>query len=117
MEEKTARLIAIDESKMFAQPQYSITYCLSVNPNDDAESENTEKTIILPPGIPSRGNVVNAIVVEEYPSDRMQAVQNNYLLDPTDEDAKAEMDLMQQCRKDAKIIADEVLERINEERE
>lgn len=39
----------------------------------------------------------------------MEAVINNYLLDPEDEDAKAEMDAMQEFRKAAKHFADELL--------
>ena len=109
MEEKAAGLIAIEVGKMFAQPQYQISYVL----DSDSESEtDNQKTILLPPGIPTRAIVINAIITEAYPNDKMQAVQNNYLLDPTDEDAKSEMGKMQQCRKDAKKIADEVMEQI-----
>ena len=41
--------------------------------------------------------------------DVMQAVQNNYLADPEDEDAKAEMDAMQAWRVKTKQVADEVM--------
>ena len=81
--------------------------------DSDSDEANNQKTVILPPGIPTRGIVVNAIITEAYPNDKMQAVQNNYLLDPDDEDAKAEMAAMQDCRKKAKSIADEVMDEIS----
>ena len=96
----------IEVGKKFAQPLYSINYTI-----DDVE--NGQRYVILPPGIPTRSQVINAVITEEYPLDKMEAVINNYLLDPTDEDAKAEMDAMQDFRKAAKKFADEVIEEIN----
>ena len=52
---------------------------------------------------------VSAIVDDGYPSDKMQAVVNNYLLDPTDETAKAEMEAMQTWRALAKRVAKEAV--------
>lgn len=52
---------------------------------------------------------VSAIVDDGYPSDKMQAVVNNYLLDPTDETAKAEMEAMQSWRALAKRVAKEAV--------
>ncbi len=57
----------------------------------------------------TRSRVVDAIVTVGYPNDVMQAVQNNYLADPEDKDAKAEMDAMQAWRVKAKQVADEVM--------
>jgi hypothetical protein len=39
----------------------------------------------------------------------MTAVINNYLLDPEDEATKAEFIAMQECRKEAKEIANRIL--------
>lgn len=52
---------------------------------------------------------VSAIVDDGYPADKMQAVVNNYLLDPTDESAKAEMEAMQSWRALAKRVAKEAV--------
>lgn len=52
---------------------------------------------------------VSAIVDDGYPSDKMQAVVNNYLLDPADETAKAEMEAMQNWRALAKRVAKEAV--------
>ena len=55
--------------------------------------------------------IVNAIVTAEYPSDRMQAVQNNYLMATREDggDAIEEFMEMQEWRALAKATAHEVL--------
>lgn len=60
-----------------------------------------------------RGGVINAIVTAEYPEDRMDAVINNYLLDPEDVERNAEFQAMQAWRAHAKEIATEVMEELN----
>ena len=62
-----------------------------------------------------RGKVIDAIICADYPNDVMQAVQNNYLADPEDKDAKAEMDAMQAWRVKAKQVADEVMAAVSAE--
>lgn len=54
--------------------------------------------------------VVDALVQYKYPIDKMQAVINNYLLDPNDEYAISEFNAMQAWRKEAKEIAKRALE-------
>ena len=53
--------------------------------------------------------VVDALVQYKYPIDKMQAVINNYLLDPNDEYAISEFNAMQAWRNEAKEIAKEAL--------
>lgn len=53
--------------------------------------------------------VVDALVQYKYPIDKMQAVINNYLLDPEDAYAVDEFNKMQAWRKEAKEIAKEAL--------
>ena len=53
--------------------------------------------------------VVDALVSHKYPIDKMQAVINNYLLDPEDAFAVDEFNKMQAWRKEAKEIAKEAL--------
>ena len=60
-----------------------------------------------------RSRVINTIVTAEYPEDRMDAVINNYLLDPEDVERKAEFQEMQAWRAHAKEIATEVMEELN----
>ncbi len=68
------------------------------------------KAVTLEPGVWSYGAIVDAIITAEYTGGRMQAVINNYLADPADEEARAEMQQMQQVRLMAKRIAREALE-------
>ena len=63
----------------------------------------------------TRSRIIDAIVTAAYPSDVMQAVQNNYLANPKDTEAKAEMDAMQAWRVKAKQVADEVLAAVSAE--
>ena len=53
--------------------------------------------------------VVDALIQYKYPIDKMQAVINNYLLDPEDVYAIDEFNKMQAWRKEAKEIAKEAL--------
>lgn len=87
------------------QRQYSINYDIVEN-GEMYEYESVQ----LPLGVFSYDAIVNAIVSAEYPSDKMQAVINNYLLDSENEANKADFDKMQQCRTKAKAIAKQLLE-------
>ena len=53
--------------------------------------------------------VTSAIIRHRYPDDDMTAVINNYLLSPDDDVAKSEFGAMQEWRKHAKEVADQVL--------
>lgn len=57
----------------------------------------------------TRSRIIDAIITAAYPNDVMQAVQNNYLANPKDTDAKAEMDTMQAWRTHAKEVATQVM--------
>lgn len=65
--------------------------------------------VIIPAGKWNYSGVVDALVQYKYPIDKMQAVINNYLLDPNDEYAVSEFNAMQVWRKEAKEIAKEAL--------
>ena len=64
---------------------------------------------IIPAGKWNYSGVVDALVQHKYPIDKMQAVINNYLLDPEDAYAIDEFNKMQAWRKEAKEIAKEAL--------
>lgn len=61
-----------------------------------------------------RGRIIDAIITAMYPSDRMQAVVNNYLLNQKDSERKAEFQEMQAWRAHAKEVATQVIESVNE---
>lgn len=61
----------------------------------------------------SKDKIVDAIVSHVYPSDKMQAIINNHLLDSEDDDDyaehEAEYKAMQALRKEAKQVAKQVI--------
>ena len=59
----------------------------------------------IPMGRWNYSNCVDALITHKYPNDKMQAVINNYLLDPTDTDALTEFTEMQNYRKYCKELA------------
>lgn len=63
----------------------------------------------LEPAVLDYDSIVNAIVSKEYPNDKMQAVINNYLLDPSNKDTTKEFNDMQAFRKKAKDWAKDLL--------
>lgn len=90
----------------------------SINFNIEQLRENNEvyyryRTVTLPPGEYSRDIVISSIIRQKYSDDKMQAIVNNYLLDPEDEENKQEFTEMQNYRKFAKNIADEFIKAIN----
>lgn len=67
------------------------------------------QAVTLEPGVWHYDAIVSALVSAEYPRDKMDAIVNNYLADPTNDNAIEEMLEMQNWRKAAKQIAKEVL--------
>lgn len=59
----------------------------------------------IPPDKMSYAGVADTLISHKYPTDRMQAVQNNLLADPSDPDAVEEFRTMQAWRVEAKAIA------------
>lgn len=58
---------------------------------------------------PTYGGIVDALISFKYPADKMQAVINNYLLDPKDPVIIQEFEEMQAWRKYSKEYAKEVM--------
>ena len=90
------------------QPQFTINFNVKAETLDDFPQYSYD-SVTLPPGQWDYDTIVSALVNAVYPSDRMQAVQNNYLAEPGDEDIKAEFDEMQSWRKTAKETAKRLL--------
>ena len=74
-----------------------------------SNDEYNWEQVKIPAGRWDYSGVVDALVQYKYPIDKMQAVINNYLLDPNDEYAISEFNAMQAWRKEAKEIAKEAL--------
>lgn len=91
----------------------------TINFNIEEVDNDTERyrfsSVTLPVGQYDRATVISAIIRQRYSDDEMQAIINNYLLDPNDAEAVAEFNQMQQYRKFAKKLADEFIEAIKED--
>ena len=72
------------------------------------------QTYTLKPAVLDYDSIVNAIISKEYPSDKMQAIINNYLLDSSNEDTTKEFNDMQAFRKKAKDWAKDLLNYVKE---
>lgn len=64
----------------------------------------------LPAGIWRRDLIISAIIRMKYSADKMEAITMNVLADLSDVDARNEHRAMQQWRKKAKHLADEVMQ-------
>ena len=64
----------------------------------------------IPAGKFDYSGIVDALIQYKYPIDKMQAVINNYLLEPNESYAIDEFNAMQAWRKEAKEIAKQALE-------
>ena len=64
----------------------------------------------IPAGRFDYGGIIDALVTYKYPNDKMQAVINNYLLEPENEEYITAFSEMQAWRKEAKGIAKQALE-------
>lgn len=82
----------------------------------DKQDDGTYKyqTYTLKPAVLDYDSIVNAIIAKEYPSDKMQAIINNYLLDTSNEDTTKEFNDMQAFRKKAKDWAKDLLNYVKE---
>lgn len=64
----------------------------------------------LPAAVWDYDSIVDKIITLYYPNDKMQAVINNYLLDPNDADALEEFNAMQEWRAAAKDYAHQLMD-------
>lgn len=85
-----------------------------------ADETSKDGEVIIPDGMCSMENVdvsgtrtydgiVNAIVCDHYPEDKMQAIINNHLLESESKEHQAEFAEMQAWRVKAKSVAKEVV--------
>lgn len=86
----------IEVNRVLGRPQYTVCY--------------EEGSVTLPIGVINYDAIVDAIITQRYPSDKMMAVINNYMLSPDDESIKAECQEMQAWRQRAKEVAKEAIE-------
>lgn len=100
------------ETRMhLGQKQRTVNYLIREAGAEDKEQgyNYRHKAVTLEPGIWHYDAIVDAIITAEYPNGRMQAIVNNYLADPTSDNAVEEMLEMQNDRAMAKHFAKEAL--------
>lgn len=102
--ESNVRPELVDKYILYATQRYAINV-------DIVEKDGVfvYEQVEIPVGRWEYSGVVDALVQFKYPIDKMQAVINNYLLDPEDAYAIDEFNKMQAWRKEAKEIAKEAL--------
>ena len=101
MNTSTSKLLKVEHSfNRFRQKTATLT--IETTLQDGSVQENQ---VQIRPGLFTYGGIVDAIIAHRYPSDRMSAVQNNYLADPEDPEALQEFTEMQDWRKTSKAIA------------
>lgn len=86
--------------------QRIVTLNIDVEKTDEGYSY-TE--VELRPGTVCYDGIVSQLVTHKYPSDRMQAIINNYLVNPSDETVLEEFTAMQEWRAMSKSIAKKIL--------
>ncbi len=102
---------AVETKTHLGMRQRTVNYnIVPLGENDPSGHKYRHQSVTLEPGVWHYDAIVSALVSAEYPRDKMDAIVNNYLADPTSDDAIEEMLEMQNWRKAAKVIAHEVLE-------
>ena len=68
------------------------------------------KSYTLPPNVLDYDSIANAIISDEYPTDKMQSVINNYLIGKEDPVILKEFNTMQDFRAKAKVEAKAIMD-------
>lgn len=93
-----------DSIRVNHKNSYKINY--NIRFNDDLKCWEWDTALVE--GSLTYDKIVDAMVDSKYPKDKMQAIINNYLIDPTDEHVD-EFKQMQDFRKYSKGYAKEIL--------
>lgn len=90
--------------------KYRFYYIINFNIELDEENHYyTWESVKLPHGEFDYESIVNAMISYKYPTDKMQAIINNYLLDKNDPNSIKEFNDMQAWRKYSKEYAKDIL--------
>lgn len=95
----------VEQRIIFGQKTRTINYEI-----EEVECGYEFYSIALPPAVWDYGIIVDLIIKEHYPNGQMEAILNNYLLDPSDEQSKAKFNEMQEYRNYAKELAKQAMQ-------
>lgn len=98
--------------KHLGQKTYTINYNIEKLEEERLGQQYRYSTVTLPAGEYDRATVISTIIRHRYSDDEMQAIINNYLLDPSDEESIGEFYEMQNYRRFAKSVADRFVDYI-----
>lgn len=104
----------VETRRLLGMRQRTVNYFIQPA-SGEAGYTHKHKSVTLEPGVWGYGAIVNAIITAEYPNGRMQAIVNNYLADPTNDNAVKEMLEMQNDRAMAKRSAKEAIAYVEEQ--
>ena len=96
----------VEQKIFFGQKNRTINYEVK----ELAEGGYEFNSIALPPAVWDYGIIVDRLIKEHYPNGQMEAILNNYLLDPSDEQSKAKFNEMQEYRNYAKELAKQAMQ-------
>lgn len=81
---------------------------VNINIRESNDGGYSYDQVPIPADKMSYAGIVDTLITFRYPSDKMQAIQNNLLADPSNPDAIAEFQEMHSWRIEAKSIAREI---------
>ncbi len=102
--------LPVEDRQSGGMAQKTVNYFIcSLGEKDPSGYRYKHKSVTIEPGVWHFGAIVSALIRAEYPSDKMEAIQNNWMADPTNDSAVEEMLEMQNWRTSAKFIAREAI--------
>ena len=99
------KTLIVQAEPMYGGKQYTIYY----NQREEGQVMRTD-IMPIPYGQWDYGIIVDRLIKEHYPNGQMEAILNNYLLDPTDNEFKAKFNEMQEYRNYAKELAKQAMQ-------
>lgn len=102
---------AISYTKHLGMRVLTLNYFVEESTGENESNGQLQyRSVQLPAGVHDYKSIVSAIVNNEFNNDEMQAIINNYLLDPEEKEYVDEWKAMQAVRAYAKRIAHQVVD-------
>jgi len=95
----------LEMKRHLGMPVYSINYGMEEVTEEGAAQKYRWANVTLPAGDSTYPTMVSCLINDAYNNDEMQAIINNYILDPKDKDTLAQWNEMQKFRAYAKDLA------------
>lgn len=96
-------------TRHLGQPKYTLNVFVKEMNDEDGDPCYEWQEVSLPVGVWDYGAIVDALVRIQYPSDRMEAVTNNYLANQGDMDCAVAYTEMLRYRGECKVLARQLL--------